>query len=259
MFGDLKQYRGLDFYKKNPVIEFTPIFSQDIWRWQVFAVMLIDSRLPNTHSEYFDFSKTNFETDAEFAGFINEAYQRSIIDVGTPVELDDQIITLDTCAYDFNDARLIVMAKLVTGDEEFDAASAKYNSDVVYPKAYYKKGETPNKVNSDPVLVEGSVVSVSESSVPAESSDVSSSETSSETTEDNDDDDYDWDDDDGDTETTTSQAASTPVTSTPAVSETTSEAPSVEQPTESVVTPDPEPTSSEDAPEEDASQGQPDG
>ncbi len=146
MFGELKNYRNLDFYKQHPVIEFTPIYSDKVVRWKVFAVMLVDTVGTPGHGEVYNYSNVIFADDTEFLAFVDEAYQRSIID--TPIQditPNDKIVTLSTCAYDFTEARLVVMARMVREDEvaEVDTQSAVYNKDAVYPKVH-KKSTTGN-------------------------------------------------------------------------------------------------------------------
>lgn len=141
MFGGLGKYRSLDFYRKYPVMEFTPIFSQQTVKWKIFSVMLVDTVETPGHEELFDYTKTSFTSEADHAAFVNEALQRSIIDTPvTDVLPTDAIVTLSTCAYDFTGARLVVMARVVRPGEsqEVDTKSASYNGDVVYPSAYRK-------------------------------------------------------------------------------------------------------------------------
>ena len=129
MFGELRKYRDLEFYKQHPTIEFTPIFSNKTVKWKVFAVMLIAAVETPGHGEVFDYTKTDFGSDDEFLVFVNEAYKRSSID--TPVKditPEDNILSLSTCSYEFKHARVVVMAKMVKNGEEatVDTASAVY-------------------------------------------------------------------------------------------------------------------------------------
>ena len=63
------------------------------------------------------------------------------------VTKNDKILTLSTCIYDFNNARLVVAARMVRNgeSESVDTSSAIYNPDPVYPQAYrnrYGAGRT---------------------------------------------------------------------------------------------------------------------
>lgn len=187
MFGDLKNYRKLEFYKNNPVIDFTPIYSDKVVKWKVFSVMLVDTEGTPGHGELYDYSKVNFESDDEFLAFVDEAYQRSIID--TPVQditPEDKIITLSTCAYDFDEARLVVMARMVRDDERptVETDKAIYNRDAVYPKVH--KGSNTGNTTVIPYVASSNTQSASSaSSRPTASAPQSN--------RDDDDDDYDYD------------------------------------------------------------------
>ena len=148
MMGELKKYRELDFYKENPVVEFTTIYSPKVTRWKVFSVFVINADPSDDNGNVFNYMKNEFSTQSEFNEFLQNCYQRSIIT--TPVQdvtESDKILTLSTCIYDFNNARLVVVARMVRDgeSESVDTSSAVYNPDPVYPQAYrnrYGAGRT---------------------------------------------------------------------------------------------------------------------
>ena len=182
MFGELKKYRDLEFYKQNPVIEFTPAFSNKVVKWKVFAVMVVDTPDTPGHGKLYDYSRTDFSTENEFLAFVDEAYQRSILDMPVrDITYQDTILTLSTCSYEFKNARVVVMARMIREGEAatVDVASAAYNKDAVYPVVHKnaKKGNTtvvPYRGNS------------SQSGVSSENSVVSSAPESSEESNDQD-------------------------------------------------------------------------
>ncbi len=174
MFGQLERYRKLEFYKDNPVIEFTPVYSDKVIKWKVFAAMVVDTANTPGHGRIYDFSRVNIADDNAFLAFVDEAYQRSIFD--SPIRditPDDKILTLSTCCYDFTEARFVVMARMVREGEiaEVDTSSAIYNADAVYPKVHKsaKKGNTT-------VTPFAGTSSVSSTPAPTVSSNVESSE-----------------------------------------------------------------------------------
>lgn len=174
MFGELKNFRNLEFYKQHPVIEFTPAYSDNIVKWKIFSIMLVDTTLTPKHGEIYDYSKANFVNNQEFLAFVDEAYQRSIIDTTVQdITKDDKILTLSTCAYDFTGARFVVMARMVREGEstEVDVESATNNADVVYPKVHKsaKNGNTTVTPYSPSSEAESSQSSSVESSQPESS------------------------------------------------------------------------------------------
>ena len=108
MFANLTKYRNLDFYKQNPTLEFSTLYK-------------------------------NFLDDDDFNSWADEAYQRSLINTGVDVVNGDNIITLVTCVYDFDDARLVVMARETREGEAptVDTSSASANPSPRYPKRWY--------------------------------------------------------------------------------------------------------------------------
>lgn len=145
MFGTLKNYRNLDFYKNNPIIEFSTLYEKAYYK--VFAVVLADASPDPKVESVFHYRYSYFESDEAFLNFVKSVEDRSIIETGVNVFATDDIITLSTCAYDFDDARLAVFARKIRADETSadagDTSAAKYNPSVIYPAAYYKDGKVP--------------------------------------------------------------------------------------------------------------------
>lgn len=175
MFGELKKYRtdqsnGLEFYKENPIIEFTTIYQTKATKWKIFAVFVSNADAQQDNGYVFRYWQNSFVTDREHAQFIYECQRRSMINAPVDVTPDDFIITLSTCVYDFSDARLVVMARLLRNgeSEEIDADAATVNYNAKFPAAYYGGGKVPEDKTS-------SIVSISNTpSVASSSSDFSS-------------------------------------------------------------------------------------
>ncbi|MBR5246785.1 MAG: class B sortase [Clostridia bacterium] len=140
LFSNLDGYKTLEGYKKSPIINFSTLY-QD-YQFKVFAVFLSTSS-PSTDNG-FNYMITDFASDERFTSFINEVRLRSIINTNVTVNANDKIITLVTCSRDFDDARLVVMGRLVRDNEsaEVDVSSATLNPQPKYPQAWYdKKGK----------------------------------------------------------------------------------------------------------------------
>lgn len=104
MFGSLKEFESQQFLDENNKIY---VATKDItYLYQIFSVY-VDK--PDSDSYYY-----RFETGDEYLTYLNKLKSKSI--VNSDIEkfaMDDKIITLSTCSYEFNDARLIVHAKLI--------------------------------------------------------------------------------------------------------------------------------------------------
>lgn len=137
MFGNLKKYRNLNFYKQNPIIRFFQ--NDESETYIIFAVMITASSSADDGNTTYKPSKSHFSSEKDFNDWISETRKRSLINSPVPVKYNDEFLTLVTVADDFDGARLVVMAKKVT---EWDATHtdvtvATVNGKTKYPKIWY--------------------------------------------------------------------------------------------------------------------------
>lgn len=110
MFGSLKHYRTYEYYRQHPLLEIQLMDSAPS-SWRIFTVF-ITGAYPNRKSDgTFEYRQRDFESQEEFIKWANECKVRSLFD--TPVDIlpHDQVLTLSTCTYEYDDARLVVMAR----------------------------------------------------------------------------------------------------------------------------------------------------
>lgn len=103
MFGDLKKYRTADFLYENPIIEFNTLY-EDI-KWEIFSVYV-------TGVDFY-YIKTDYSDKEDYRSFIESISEKSIFRIDTEVTEEDQILTLSTCSYEFEDARFVIHAKRI--------------------------------------------------------------------------------------------------------------------------------------------------
>ena len=74
-----------------------------------------------------------------YSAYLNELAQRSLYDTGVDVLPTDKLLTLSTCSHEFEDARFVVVARLVRPGESaaVDTSKATENPNPRYPQAYY--------------------------------------------------------------------------------------------------------------------------
>ncbi len=106
MFHTLPRFKEQSFYEQHPFLYLnTP---QGDYRLEVFACFVTwhDSRV------YI----RDFGSRTEFMEWVD--LMRSYSDISSDVEVgpDDRIVTLSTCSYEYDDARYVVMTKLVPLD-----------------------------------------------------------------------------------------------------------------------------------------------
>ena len=104
MFGQLKHFKTEDFFNKNNLISIsTP--DGKILRYKIFSAYITDSS--NIYN------KTSFNSNEELNNFINKIKKDSLFNSSVNVDLSDKILTLSTCSYEFDNARMVVHAKLI--------------------------------------------------------------------------------------------------------------------------------------------------
>ncbi len=139
MLADLTKYRSLSFYKENPVIKFSTLYKTSVYK--VYSVFVLNASREDDNGYIYNISRSSFIDDDDFNTWADEAYERSLIKTGVDLVRGDNIITLVTCVYDFNDARLVVMARETRdGEEETqDTALATANPNPRYPARWYEE------------------------------------------------------------------------------------------------------------------------
>ena len=105
MFASLSEYRkqGQEYYDAHSVMYLnTPTQN---YRVEVFSGFITDSQS--------DVYTVSFSTEEGFTNYIRRMKNHSVFESDVEVEPDDNIITLSTCAYDFENARFVVLGRLV--------------------------------------------------------------------------------------------------------------------------------------------------
>lgn len=105
MFNTLNQYKDKAFFENNKTIYFYNGSTKE--EYEVYAAFNVDTNI--------FFHKVAFNSDEEFLKWANELRTLSKYKPTPDVELqgDDQILTLATCTYEYNDQRYVVQARKV--------------------------------------------------------------------------------------------------------------------------------------------------
>ena len=146
IFGALEQFRNPETFINSPIIEMKTLYGN--YKFKIYAVFIINS-LPeqdNGNRFYYNFCDAS---ESDFEQYLAELDKRKLYTTGVDITAQDKIITLSTCCYDFYDARLAVVGRLVREGEstEIDPSLVKVNSNPKFPQAYYdaQKAENPYK------------------------------------------------------------------------------------------------------------------
>lgn len=155
IFGALDNYKTLAGYRKSPVIAFNTLYHD--YSWKVFAVFITNAVPEDDNGYVFNYYFTNLISGEDRASYLKELRQRSIYDTGVDVTVNDPLLTLSTCSHEFDNARLVVVARLVREGENpaVDTDRLTLNSNPRYPQVYYDKKKLNNPYAGAPRWVVG--------------------------------------------------------------------------------------------------------
>ncbi|MDR0446038.1 MAG: class B sortase [Oscillospiraceae bacterium] len=112
MFWTVTQYRSQSFYNNHPTLRL--ITDKGNYEIQLYAGFVADAAESGVW-------RTQFSSDQNYMDWVDSLISRSSFKSYVEVTPADRTITLSTCTYEFNDARYVVMGKLVpVGDTPVD-------------------------------------------------------------------------------------------------------------------------------------------
>ena len=104
MFKSLRGYtKETDYYKDHKTFE---LITPD----KKYHLQIISAFITPATSEAYTYS---FNSNADKQAFLDFAAKNSKVSTGVTATIDDKIITLSTCAYDYDEARYVVVCKAV--------------------------------------------------------------------------------------------------------------------------------------------------
>lgn len=148
IFGMLENYRKIDGFKQAPVIECNTIYGD--YTWFVYAVFISNSKASDDNGYFLPYNFIDV-SQADFEKYIAEIDKRKFYTTGVDINSSDKILTLSTCCYDFNDARLVVVARLRREGESVvvDTSKAIENPNPKYPQKWYDVNKKVNPYAED--------------------------------------------------------------------------------------------------------------
>lgn len=148
-FYDLNRYDDIEWYKKNPIIQYCTLNGN--YTFLIYTTFLTTVNSKDDGGYMFNFIEPNM-TDSSFAGFIEQVNQRALYTTGIDLKSSDRIINLSTCNYTYTnyigkkvDSRLVVIGRLLRSGEsaEVNTSKAKENPNYRRPQVWYDyKGQT---------------------------------------------------------------------------------------------------------------------
>ena len=105
MFRELVNFKKENFFNENNLIRVE--YKDTTYVYEVFSVYVANLN----HGDYL---KVNFEDEEDKKEYLNYIKNRSLYKKDIELNSSDDIITLYTCSYEFDDARTIVHGKLIS-------------------------------------------------------------------------------------------------------------------------------------------------
>lgn len=144
VFADLKKYKTIDGFKESPIIEFDTLYRS--YKFKIYAVMITNSKEEDDNGYIFNYTVPDFGSEANFTNYIAAVDERKLYTTGVDIQPDDKLLTLSTCTYEFSDARLVIIGRMVRDGEDasVDTTLAVANPNPRYPQAWYDKNGKTN-------------------------------------------------------------------------------------------------------------------
>jgi len=111
MFADLLKYKEENFYKEHPTIRFTT--PEEDAKYEIISVFLSRIYYKSEKNVYRWYYFLNAENEKEYNEYINNTKQMALYDTGKTAEYGQQLLTLVTCEYSYDDGRLAVVARKI--------------------------------------------------------------------------------------------------------------------------------------------------
>lgn len=106
MFADLKLFKKEEFCKNNPMVDLVILPKE--YKFEIFSVFVVNSD--------FDYRKIYFHNDEELSNYLKLIKSSALYFKDVEFNCKDTMITLSTCAYDWENARLVVQGKLIKAE-----------------------------------------------------------------------------------------------------------------------------------------------
>ena len=156
IFAELSKYKDIDGFLESPVINFDTLYNS--YTFKIYAVIITNSREEDDNGYVFNYTVTSFASTDNFDSYIKALDERKLYTTGVDINSADKLITLSTCTYEFTDARLVIIGRMLrTGEtKDIDTTYSTVSGNPRYPQAWYDvKGISNPYVGADNWYPEG--------------------------------------------------------------------------------------------------------
>ncbi len=144
MFAELSKYEKPEGFENAPVISLSTLYGD--YNFKIYGVFITNSKPEDDNGYLFNFIFNHLTSDEAFESYIQAVNERRLYDTGVDIQPGDKLLTLSTCTYEFEDARLVVLARMVRpGESPTSHGTVKVNENPRYPAKWYetKKQDNP--------------------------------------------------------------------------------------------------------------------
>ncbi len=137
MFNSLIHYWDTSYFIENPVINFHTVYGER--QYKIFAAFV--ANVNPEHGEVFNYHTFIEANDlSDIQEFIYNVQVRSVLNTGVDVLPTDELLTLSTCTYEFENARFVVVARRLRAGEsaEVDPSLVSKNKTALMPDIWYQ-------------------------------------------------------------------------------------------------------------------------
>lgn len=144
IFAELSKYKELKGFLESPIICFDTLYKP--YYFKVYAAFITNTREEDDNGYIFNYTVTSFASTQNFDAYISAIDERKLYTTGVDINSGDKLITLSTCTYEFNDARFVVIGRMLrTGETvDIDTTYATTNGNPHYPQVWYDKNGKTN-------------------------------------------------------------------------------------------------------------------
>ena len=143
IFAELSKYKELKGFLDSPVMKLDTLY--ETYYFKVYAAFITNSREQDDNGYIFNYTVTDFASTENFDAYIKAIDERKLYTTGVDINSADKLLTLSTCTYEFTDARLVVIGRMLRMGEtqDIDTTFAVTNGNPHYPQIWYdQKGMT---------------------------------------------------------------------------------------------------------------------
>lgn len=110
MFTTLLDYADRDFWEEHREIQFDTV--DRLQNYEIFSAFYIDIPPEDDPNAFYWYYYSGDISAEDFDYYVNKVKSLSYYDTGVEITADDKLLTLTTCAYNSEERRFVVVAKL---------------------------------------------------------------------------------------------------------------------------------------------------